>query len=1061
MHVLFVCNCEGKSLGRTRALLDRYATRIGDRAWITPITAEALDEVHRALRRKASRHTSVSCYQNDFARSMRLVWHVGNDHRHDPEGRFAMETRTTPLALPLYLQHAALLAHAAGLAHDLGKATRRFQWKLLETKPHMDAVRHEWISDFLLRDMLDKEQMNPDRLEQLLCGLEDTKGDLFRLPHVRAISHWRDALSFCVVSHHRLYGRFRDREKTASGAHVCRDKAGADQHLFEPHHDASHSVVKASFESAGILTQLEESIARLSQITGPAEYWHPVAMLARACLVLADHWVSAEAHETPAPNHDSLYANSHRNKNAKSGNKSKKAIFARLNQPLTWHLQSVSERAARTVRLLHGQGWPALEQRDLERILQPSSDEHYGWQDQAASFLKTLQESECTPTLVLNIASTGAGKTRANVKLLAALRHTEGQLRISAAFNLRSLTLQTRDAYEKQVGISKDQMICVIGEPAIVKLHEQQWVQDDEEGWEDNRAQSSEEPDTEVLGELRKPLPEDLQSLLASINEREHKLLATPVAVTTMDQLVAAGEPGRQGHHGKALIRVATSDLIVDEADSYDPVALMAVLRVVEMSAVCGRHVVVSTATLPEVLVGAITKVWRRGMLQRQEMENRTQLVGRIVAVSDGNEPNILSPGMELEQYQSFAIRQSLAAAARVTKKFEVAEISEPNEDAWLGVIRGQLLCLHDQHHTVTDDQLGNQMRISIGLIRVAHIETCHQVAKFISEFGEASVSTRAIFVATYHARELLVRRAIKEQHLDKMLNRKPSSTATGWWTHSSETKARVENAANNGAEDVIFIVVATPVEEVGRDHDFDWAVIEPSSLTSIIQTAGRVNRHRRSPIDAANIAVMDQPYCAFSKPENQYCKPGYRVSSTHQDEYGAILSTSRLLGVVPGETLALDTRLAFGDGKQTSCPFAKNDAQGINEMIEHFFTDNVATKPDPRLTQTFYQSFQLRQEEASQRFFVSNDHSTGMRLIEFIKHISTKDISVKKIPVEWNDDSPNNTFLSPTLKDCEEMIEKTGISGEAAMSFSLPERRGQMMQKLIISWLGAVDTSE
>jgi CRISPR-associated endonuclease/helicase Cas3 len=50
---------------------------------------------------------------------------------------------------------------------------------------------------------------------------------------------------------------------------------------------------------------------------------------------------------------------------------------------------------------------------------------------------------------------------------------------------------------------------------------------------------------------------------------------------------------------------------------------------------------------------------------------------------------------------------------------------------------------------------------------------------------------------------------------------------------------------------------VATPVEEVGRDHDFDWAVVEPSSFRSIIQLAGRVRRHRVTAVSAPNISLM------------------------------------------------------------------------------------------------------------------------------------------------------------------------------------------------------------
>lgn len=35
--------------------------------------------------------------------------------------------------------------------------------------------------------------------------------------------------------------------------------------------------------------------------------------------------------------------------------------------------------------------------------------------------------------------------------------------------------------------------------------------------------------------------------------------------------------------------------------------------------------------------------------------------------------------------------------------------------------------------------------------------------------------------------------------------------------------------------------MLATAVAEVGRDHDYDWAIVEPSSMRSIIQLAGRV----------------------------------------------------------------------------------------------------------------------------------------------------------------------------------------------------------------------------
>ena len=46
-----------------------------------------------------------------------------------------------------------------------------------------------------------------------------------------------------------------------------------------------------------------------------------------------------------------------------------------------------------------------------------------------------------------------------------------------------------------------------------------------------------------------------------------------------------------------------------------------------------------------------------------------------------------------------------------------------------------------------------------------------------------------------------------------------------------------------------LFIVLGSPVTEVGRDHDYDWAILEPASLSSYLQSIGRVLRHRREKV--------------------------------------------------------------------------------------------------------------------------------------------------------------------------------------------------------------------
>ena len=69
---------------------------------------------------------------------------------------------------------------------------------------------------------------------------------------------------------------------------------------------------------------------------------------------------------------------------------------------------------------------------------------------------------------------------------------------------------------------------------------------------------------------------------------------------------------------------------------------------------------------------------------------------------------------------------------------------------------------------------------------------------------------------------------------------------------------------------------------EVGRDHDYDWAVVEPSSVRSLVQLAGRVRRHRKAAVNEPNIVVLEQNIRAILQSNNPskaaYCKPGFEM---------------------------------------------------------------------------------------------------------------------------------------------------------------------------------------
>jgi CRISPR-associated endonuclease/helicase Cas3 len=124
--------------------------------------------------------------------------------------------------------------------------------------------------------------------------------------------------------------------------------------------------------------------------------------------------------------------------------------------------------------------------------------------------------------------------------------------------------------------------------------------------------------------------------------------------------------------------------------------------------------------------------------------------------------------------------------------------------------------------------------------------------------------------VLPYHSRFPRISRHFIEIELDAVLNRKKPDKVF-------EQPTIQEHLKKISKRNVIFIVVSTPVEEVGRDHDFDWAVIEPSSMRSLVQMSGRVVRHREiEGLEAENVYVLSHNVRALLNKKIAYVRPGY-----------------------------------------------------------------------------------------------------------------------------------------------------------------------------------------
>jgi CRISPR-associated endonuclease/helicase Cas3 len=135
------------------------------------------------------------------------------------------------------------------------------------------------------------------------------------------------------------------------------------------------------------------------------------------------------------------------------------------------------------------------------------------------------------------------------------------------------------------------------------------------------------------------------------------------------------------------------------------------------------------------------------------------------------------------------------------------------------------------------------------------------------------------IHYCVYHSQYPIAVRSEIEKRLDAALTRHDPEAI---WLQPEIRKALADHPEDNQ----LFVVLATPVAEVGRDHDYDWAIAEPSSMRSLIQLAGRVQRHRRQIPKKPNILILSRNYCALRKKPTAYTRPGFELGDSRSHPF-------------------------------------------------------------------------------------------------------------------------------------------------------------------------------
>ena len=785
-NLLVISNSKLKALKKEKIILDKYGIRISDKSWNLNISQIGLNVLKKELSLKASRHTSITFYKNG-----EIFFIIGN--KSNKNNLFPIKKKYIKNKYNTFLKLISKL-------HDLGKLTKQFQSNFDNEKKYF--IRHEYLTVLIIEyALLKKDNIKISFNEYIKQRVISTS---FFIDNTIFKKEAQYNALFIAATHHKTPYKDDDEILNLDYMIIKEDK--------KDFQDKLKKELEGETQNQVPLYLLKQILILLEEIKDytftKKEYFN-----FKAALIFGDQSASS----IELKNRDFVYKKESQKKypqHAKSkGNKY---------QTYKEHTALVFKYTKEAYKIYSQHINPFnYIQNHKANIKEISTENKYSWQKESIDFAEN-NINKSNPTLTFLSASTGAGKTRFAIKLNLLISKKK---RFTILNSLRSLTLQSGSAYKKMNFFEKDDINVIIGSKEITNIfNKNEEILTFQEN--DNFHQHS---------FFNKSL---------ALNKQSSLFLNSPILISTIDLIIRATDNNKNGY-SSSLMRLITSDLIIDEPDSFDSNDQQKIVYLIYLSGLYGINLTISTATIIPALIESYSKAYLLGIKEAKLFSNFN-----LLFLSD-NYNLVKEPTLNIDSFLKNSleyIKENIRERTKICFIDIFKENSLNNE-----YLKSNVLNFHKNNN-----ENYNGIEYSLGMLRISKIKDTIKISEELLKIKESIKDNIDLEIVLYHSNFPLLERSFIEKELDQLLDRKHELLKD-----KKQFKIMTKNKR-------IIIIVTTSISEVGRDFDFDWMIIDPASARSIFQTTGRAGRHRDLVYNNPAIGILKKN---FSLIETQHYK--------------------------------------------------------------------------------------------------------------------------------------------------------------------------------------------